>query len=293
MQSQAPNNNPPKKQAASKAVKLVAQNPNLITLDKNLSTWFDQESVTDRVLEALSKIDFSVFAYQGFDPERTLRRICECQNASKDHQDKMFTDVFECNYIVGVRGTDIDSVQMTEKSTEEFVLELERLKAKYYLKKNAEGASPDDLTLARIAAVTPEYMALVLCTGMARLPYKHKDLPLIYHFPGAIAIMGPKAWAEYGDEYKEYMLEFTKVISRNNQKIKNLGEDQLKTRQEGIITSQRTSPYNNKRYASLAKRIDRMHDVAKAIALDKVFFEKHYARLMMSLSNDVPPPDDQ
>lgn len=166
--------------------------------------------------------------------------------------DSVLKDMFKICFIGVLRGTNFEG-KSWKKSTEEFLTEWEDLEEAYNIKKDAKGASASDLTIGRIMAVFPEFVMALLGLGYGKSPVGEHELPHVFRFSGAPSLMSEEMWDTYKNQYLDYMVKFSLIVSRND---RNAERDPLKVKQtqESIAMTQRNLDWNAKRWKTAITR---------------------------------------
>lgn len=196
-------------------------------------------AATPDVGQLFAKLD--KYAYQGFDPKASFDSLLEKAVALGITKASFLDHVFELVMIGVFRGTAIHKPDFISRCTEDLKARIEFFVRNYDLQGNlAKSKGPKVITIARVMAVFPEYVALMLCTGKARTIATNPNLPVYFSFPGSPSIMSDAAWNRYQAAYFDFMIGFTRVVRPNSAD----SDDIIKQKQGTIATAQRTSNFN-------------------------------------------------
>ena len=169
-------------------------------------------------------IDLELFAYMGFDPKHTLKKLAEKATNQKFSKERFKQDMMRILTFYVSRGTRLYTEKVRGKTREE-AKDILRDLASAYNVQDKQPKSRDDITVARIVAVFPHIVAELM--NNETIGRVVGNAPAGFFrclcFPSAPSII-PRLPA-YEPVYESWLVwakEFDKVINQKNADIKKV-----------------------------------------------------------------------
>jgi len=191
--------------------------------------------------------------YAGLDPEKIFDSLKEAALTSGRSPIQFMKDIATILTFYVRRGTNISGA--SKRTEEKAMKKIKALKKIYEIGDRLGPENKSSVTVGRIAAVFPEFVAAHFWIGTARMVVPHSvedypNLPRTFAFPGSPALMTAAEWERMKGDYLKYMVAFSRVVNSKDKKFSEKTDETIMKDQETFAMAAQSSSFNERKRTS-------------------------------------------
>jgi len=183
------------------------------------------------------------FEYQGFKPERTLALLLALGKLLGREMNEVLRDVHDMLLWFAVRGANTSDKSMTTKTLAKGSNRIMTLVKGYRVSPRVGGGGADVITLPRIAACFPEFLAAFLNNGIGKPVVFIKGLPDFFCIPGCASLIPEDVFNMFRLPIMDASYRTSIIFSQKNKALDGMTTTEIYTRQENFMNQARSSQF--------------------------------------------------